>query len=82
MVEVFTLGHALCRSYSKVEATALTSTPKFEGVLPETCRVLVWLGGLEVKHGKARIWEPVRHKRELAPGTSSQVWRARGSKLI
>ena len=30
-VEGFTLGHALCRSYSKVEESALTSTPKFEG---------------------------------------------------
>ena len=30
-VEVFTLGHALCRSYLKVEASALSSTPKFEG---------------------------------------------------
>ena len=30
-VEVFTLRHALCRSYSRVEASALSSTPKFEG---------------------------------------------------
>ena len=30
-VEVFTLRHAVCRSYSKVEASALNSTPKFEG---------------------------------------------------
>ena len=26
-----TPGHALCRSYSKVEESALTATPKFEG---------------------------------------------------
>ena len=31
LVDVFTLRHALCRSYSKVEASALTATPKFEG---------------------------------------------------
>ena len=31
-VEVFTLGHALCRSYSKGKGSALTATPKFEGV--------------------------------------------------
>ena len=30
-VEVFTLGHALRRSYSKVEASTLTATPKFGG---------------------------------------------------
>ena len=30
-VEVFTLRHALCRSYSRVEASALSSTAKFEG---------------------------------------------------
>ena len=29
--EVFTLRHTLCRSYSKVEESALSSTPKFEG---------------------------------------------------
>ena len=31
LVEVFTLRHALCRSDSKVGASALTATPKFEG---------------------------------------------------
>ena len=36
------------------------------GVLPETCRVLVWLGGLEVAHGKGIIWEPERYEREFA----------------
>ena len=30
-VEVFTLRHALCRSYSKVEASTLSSTTKIEG---------------------------------------------------
>ena len=30
-VEAFTLKQALCRSYSKVEASASSSTPKFEG---------------------------------------------------
>ena len=29
--EVFTLRHTLCRSHSKVEVSALSSTPKFEG---------------------------------------------------
>ena len=29
--EVFTLRHTLCRSYSKIEVSALSSTPKFEG---------------------------------------------------
>ena len=56
--------------------------PSSTGVLPKTCRVLVWLGGLEVAQGKGKIWEPVRHKRNFASGTSSQVWRARDSKLI
>ena len=30
-VEGLTLGYVLCRSYSKVEESALTATPKFEG---------------------------------------------------
>ena len=37
------------------------------GVLPETCRVRVWLGGLEVMWSAGRIWEPVRHKEDLGP---------------
>ena len=29
--DVFTLRHTLCRSYSKVEVSAFSSSPKFEG---------------------------------------------------
>ena len=36
-------------------------------VLLETCRVRVWLGGLELIQSEGRIWEPTRHKGGSVP---------------
>ena len=41
--------------------------PNSRGVLPETCKVRVWLGGLDVIRSEGKILEPMRNKGDVLP---------------
>ena len=65
--EVFMLGHALCRSNSWSENSALAATPQIGGIPAlELCRAPVFLVGIELVRSEGRILNLVN-----SPGDSN-----------
>ena len=59
--EVFMLGHALCRSSSSSENSALAATPQIGGILHSTCRAPVLLVGVELVRSEGRMSNLVQY---------------------